>query len=158
MRGAEWTAADEYTLVDGAQRFENWEFAYALHLGLGTAARYALDVGIDRASDRACALAAYARERLGRLDGVRVLDRGARLGAIVTAEVAGMDARAVVTRLRVRGINTSATLRGSAVIDMDEKRATSAVRISPHYYNTREEIDTVVAALDEIARDGSSAR
>lgn len=158
MRGAEWTAADEYTLVDGAQRFENWEFAYALHLGLGTAARYALDVGIERASDRACALAAYARERLGRLDGVRVLDRGARLGAIVTAEVAGMDARAVVTRLRVRGINTSATLRGSAVIDMDEKRATSAVRISPHYYNTREEIDTVVAALDEIARDRSSPR
>jgi selenocysteine lyase/cysteine desulfurase len=158
MRGADWTAADEYTLVDGAQRFENWEFAYALHLGLGAAARYALEVGVERAGDLAGALAAYARQGLARLAGVRVLDRGRQLGAIATAEVAGMDARAVVTRLRARGINTSAALRGYAVIDMDEKRAASAVRISPHYYNTREEIDAVVDAIGEIAQDRASPR
>jgi selenocysteine lyase/cysteine desulfurase len=150
MRGAEWTAADEYTLVDGAQRFENWEFAYALHLGLGAAARYALEIGMERVSALACGLATYARERLARLDGVRVLDRGPRLGAIVTVEVAGMDARAVVSRLRTQGINTSASLRAYAVIDMDDKRVSSAVRISPHYYNTRKEIDTAVEAIEEI--------
>jgi selenocysteine lyase/cysteine desulfurase len=33
---------------------------------------------------------------------------------------------------------------------MDEKRVDSALRISPHYYNTREEIDTAVEALSEI--------
>jgi selenocysteine lyase/cysteine desulfurase len=158
MRGAEWTAADEYTLVDGAQRFENWEFAYALHLGLGAAARYAVDVGIERASEAACGLAAYAREQLHGLDGVRVLDRGSRLGAIVTADVAGVDARAVVTRLRAERINTSASLRGYAVIDMDEKRAISAVRISPHYYNTREEIERAVEGIAEILRTAPRGR
>ena len=35
---------------------------------------------------------------------------------------------------------------------MDEKGASSALRISPHYYNTKEEIDTTVEALEEILR------
>ena len=151
MRGAEWTAADEYTLADGAQRFESWEFAYALHLGLGAAARYALEVGVERGGARAAELAARARTRLAAAAGVRVLDRGARLCAIATAEVAGCDARAVVTRLRERGINTSASLKGYALLDMEAKRAASAVRISPHYYNTAADIDEAVDAIAEIA-------
>ncbi len=152
MRGAEWTAADEYTLADGARRFENWEYAYALHLGLGAAARYALEVGVAEGGRRAAELARYARERLATVDGLRVLDRGTRLCAIVTTEVRGLDARAVVARLRERGINASASLRAYALLDMAAKQATSAVRLSPHYYNTPEEIDTAVAAIEEIAR------
>jgi selenocysteine lyase/cysteine desulfurase len=152
MRGAEWTAADEYTLVDGARRFENWEYAYALHLGLGAAARYALEVGVAEGGRRAAALAQYAREQLAAVDGVRVLDRGRRLCAIVTAEVRGLDARAVVAQLRERGINTSASLKAYALLDMEAKQAASAVRLSPHYYNTRAEIDVAVAAIEEIAR------
>ncbi len=60
-------------------------FNYALVLGLGAAARYALDVGVETARDRARALAAYARLRLAEVPGVRVLDRGPELCAIVTA-------------------------------------------------------------------------
>jgi selenocysteine lyase/cysteine desulfurase len=151
MRGAEWTAADEYSLVDGAGRFENWEFAYALHLGLGAAAQYALGVGVEVGRARAWELAAYARRRLAEVNGIRVLDRGAVLCAIVTAEVKGRDARTVVSLLRERGVNTSASLRGYAVLDMDSKQATSAVRLSPHYYNTTAEIDEAVDAMVEIA-------
>ncbi len=45
MHGAEWTGANEFRLADGAQRFENWEFPHALVLGMGAAARYAMEVG-----------------------------------------------------------------------------------------------------------------
>ena len=83
-----------------------------------------------------------------------MLDRGAGLCAIVTAEVAGCDARAIMARLRERGINTSASLKGYALLDMESKRAASAVRISPHYYNTTEEIDRAVEAVAEIAAAG----
>ncbi len=154
MRGARWTGPDEYALAEDATRFENWEFAYALVLGLGEAARYALGAGVEEAGRRAAELAVYARERLAALEGIRVLDRGPRLCAIVTAEVAGMDADQVVRELRDWGINTSATRREYAVIDMDQKHATSAVRISPHYFNTRQEIDTAVAALRGLASSG----
>jgi selenocysteine lyase/cysteine desulfurase len=150
MQGAKWVDADSFELVDDARRFENWEFAYALVLGMGEAARYAAAVGIDEGGRRARELAAYARARLSEVPGLRVLDRGASLAAIVTVEVKGHNAKDVVETLRQRGINTSATLRDYAVIDMDEKRAVSALRLSPHYYNSQAEVDAAVLALAEI--------
>jgi selenocysteine lyase/cysteine desulfurase len=150
MHGATWTEADTFVLTPDARRFETWEFAHALVLGLGAAARYALEVGLDTARDRSRDLAAYTRERLGTLSGVRVLDRGPELCAIVTAAIPKHNALDLKLALRARGINTSSPQREDAVIDMDEKRASSALRISPHYYNTREEIDTAVAALQDI--------
>jgi selenocysteine lyase/cysteine desulfurase len=150
MHGATWTDADAFDLTPDARRFETWEFAYALVLGLGAAARYALDVGLDTARDRARELAAYVRQRLETVPGVRVLDRGPELCAIATAAIQARDSREIKLALRVRGINTSSPHREDAVIDMDEKRASSALRISPHYYNTREEIDVAVEALEDI--------
>jgi selenocysteine lyase/cysteine desulfurase len=147
MRGADWATADGFRPAPDARRFENWEFAYALVLGLGEAVRYALRVGVERGGQRARALAARLRMQLSGLPGVRVLDRGNNLAAIVTAEIVGWDARELVELLRGRGINTSASLREYAVIDMEEKRAATALRLSPHYYNTDEEIAAVVEAL-----------
>ena len=150
MQGARWREADEFELVPGARRFENWEFSYALLLGMGEAARYASALGLERIEAITAELAGYTRERLAGL-GVRVLDRGRKRCAIVTAEIAGHDAREIMLRLREEAINTTATLREYAVIDMDDKRAASALRISPHYYNTRREIDILVSALEEFA-------
>ena len=150
MHGATWVEADAFDLTPDARRFESWEFAHALVLGLGAAAAYALDVGLDNARDRARELADYTRTRLAMLPGVRVLDRGPDLCAIVTAAVAGRDTKEIKLALSARGINTSSPEREDAVIDMDEKRASSALRISPHYYNTKEEIDTAVEALQEL--------
>lgn len=151
MRGADWVDADDYRLFDGARRFENWEFSYALLLGTGMAAGYALQVGVRQAGEYAAGLAAYARDKLGELPGARVLDRGERLAAIVTVALDGHDPQEVMHRLREQAINTSVTDRSSAVIDMDRKGATAALRISPHYYNTRRDVDAVVWALDEFA-------
>jgi selenocysteine lyase/cysteine desulfurase len=153
MRGADWVSADGYELRPDARRFENWEYAYALVLGLGEAARYAREVGAFVARDRAWGLAAELRSRLAELDGARVLDRGPELCAIVTVALDGLDAPAVVADLREQGIATSAVDRTSAVLDLDEKRATSALRLSPHYYNTEAEIRSVVAALDGIVAE-----
>lgn len=150
MHGATWTEADAFELTPDARRFETWEFSYALVLGLGAAARYGLEVGLDTARDRARELADYARGRLAAMPGVRVLDRGPELCAIVTIAVEGRDTQDIKLELRRRGINTSSPHREDAVIDMDEKRTESALRISPHYYNTREEIDTAVEALGEL--------
>jgi len=150
MRGASWEGADMFRLVPDARRFENWEFAVALVLGLGAAAEYALSNGMDLISERALGLAELTRQQVGDLPGIRILDRGDRLAAIVTAEVAGRHANEVAAALRARGINTHTALREFAVLDMTAKGAESAVRISPHYYNTVEEIDRLVAGLGEM--------
>jgi selenocysteine lyase/cysteine desulfurase len=150
MRGAAWKTADSFELVRDAKRFENWDFAYSLVLGLGEAARYALHAGVERTGGRACALAASLRLALQGLDGIRVLDRGSVLAPIVTLEKAGCDPEQAVRVLRGRGINVSASLRDCAVIDMDEKSATAVLRISPHYYNSEDEIDNLIGALREL--------
>src|SRR5437762_1580774 len=148
-------AAARYALAvgaaGGARRFENWEFAYALVAGLGAAARYALAVGAA-GRERACRLAALLRPQLADIAGVRVLDRGRAQCAIVTVDVAGRDAADLKRRLRQRGINTSSADRKAGVLDMDEKRASTVLRFSPHYYNTEDELETAVAALAELAR------
>lgn len=147
MHGATWSDPDRFDLTPDARRFELWEISSALVLGTGAAAEYALDVGIAAARDRARALAAYARTRLAELPGFRVLDRGRELCAIVTVDPAGRPAAELKLALRARGINVSSPEREDAVIDMDDKGAASALRISPHYYNTAGEIEALVEAM-----------
>jgi selenocysteine lyase/cysteine desulfurase len=151
MRGAEWTWADDFRLYDGARRFENWEFAYALVLGLGEAARYSLAVG-EVGFARARALAAALRTKLAALPQVQIMDRGAERCAIATVAIPGRDLAAVKLQLRARGINTSVSDRDDGVMDMSAKGVTQTLRLSPHYYNTEFELDTAVATLDELTR------
>jgi selenocysteine lyase/cysteine desulfurase len=124
---------------------------------LGEAARYALEVGVERGGRRARELAATLRGKLSGISGIRVLDRGKELAAIVTLQVAGWDATELPKLLRKRGINSTASLRAYAVIDMDEKGAASALRLSPHYYNTEQEVDNVVEELNSVAAKGQAA-
>src|SRR5919107_4888430 len=41
MRGAKWTGPTSYAIADSAIRYEDWEFPYALVVGLTEAVRYA---------------------------------------------------------------------------------------------------------------------
>jgi selenocysteine lyase/cysteine desulfurase len=152
MHGATWTETDSFELTPDARRFESWELPHAIALGLGAAVRYALEVGVETARVRARSLASLARERLAALPGVRVLDRGPELCAIVTAHCTGRSAEELKLALRARGINVSSPSREDAVIDMDAKGADSALRISPHYYNTEVVVGWGVEALGDLLR------
>src|SRR2546430_17236486 len=88
MRGADWTDPDAFRLADGARRFENWEFAYALVAGVGAAARYALAVGAG-GRERAHRLAALLRQVLAGIPGGRGLGRGRGGGGLGSLGVGG---------------------------------------------------------------------
>ncbi|MXW10339.1 MAG: aminotransferase class V-fold PLP-dependent enzyme [Gammaproteobacteria bacterium] len=155
LRGAHWIDDDLYQPAPDATRFENWEFAYALVLATGEAVRYATRLGLEPIRERAWSLADFARETLDALDGVTVLDQGRVRSAIVSVHLTGHDAVEFVPALRKRGINTSATPHGYALIDLDAKGVESTLRVSPHYYNTRAEIETLAEAVREFLRDGT---
>ena len=91
------------------------------------------------------------RTMLADLPGVRVLDPGARPSAIVTASL-GRPAGAVMQHLRGQGINTSATLRWYGLRAFAGTEVESALRLSPHYYNTDEELDRAVDAVAGLLR------
>ena len=153
MRGADWVADDEYRPHVTARLFESWEFAWALVLGTGAAAKYANDLGLVAIRDRTRGLATQLRTRMERLDGVRVLDRGAELGATVTVHVEGHRPHDLLARLRDRGINTGAQRRTDAVIDYDGKGVDGALRVSPHYFNDDSDLDVFEGALQELMKE-----
>jgi selenocysteine lyase/cysteine desulfurase len=150
LRGADWIHEDLYQPAPGARRFENFEAPVAMVLGMGRAARYALDLGLEAIRERAWALSDLLRERLTELDGVHVQDRGEMRCAIVTASTEGHDPLDLLRALRKEGINTGRTARDSAIFDFDEKGVDQVLRISPHYYNTEDEIGALVDALSRL--------
>ena len=147
MRGAKWVQSDRFEIAPDATRWEDWEFPYALVLGLGAATDYAQQVGIDTAHSRSMDLATLLRRQLAELEGVALLDRGREQSAIVTAGIAGWNAADVAANLRKQGINTSATLRWYGLKDFEHTTVESALRLSPHYYNTEEEVEAAVSAI-----------
>jgi len=150
LRGADWIADDLTQPAMDARRFETWEFAWALVLGLGEAARYALEVGLEAIETRVSALADRLRAGLSDIEEMRVLDRGAQLCGIVTTSHARIPAGVLRDGLRERGVHTSWLSRESAVIDFDQKGVDTALRLSPHYYNTEAEIDRAMEILAEL--------
>ncbi len=152
LRGTDWIEEELSQPAPDASRFENWEFAWALILGLGAAVDYAVDLGLEAIRERVVLLAQRTRTAVGEVPGMRVLDRGNTLSGIVTVEAESIPARDLMTGLRERGINTSVVERGSALPDFDERGIEAALRISPHYYNLEEEVDAVAEGIRELVR------
>jgi cysteine desulfurase/selenocysteine lyase len=138
---------DRYELRNDARRFETWEKNYANVLGLGRAAEYAMDIGVEEIWERIRLLGAGTRQLLDEVDGVTVRDLGAVKCGIVTFEVGGRTALEVRELLSERAINVSISTLLSAPIDMHERGIDSLVRASVHAFNTEEEIDEFVAAI-----------
>jgi selenocysteine lyase/cysteine desulfurase len=152
MRGADWVDKDVYLPKPGAERFEDWEFAYSLVLGSSEAIRYCLAIGEERIWRQVKYYSDYMRNALAELPKVRVLDRGPVVGGLVTFTIEGSEAQDLVAALFKRGINVVPSYRNFAVIDFDEKGVKWAIRASPHYYNTRTEIDYFTDTLRELIR------
>ena len=89
-------------------------------------------------------LAEYARTGLGGVPGVRVLDRGDLRSGIVTFVRDDISAADLVPRIRAAGVNVSLSTPDYARHDFDAHGVTGLVRMSPHAYNTTEEIDRLV--------------
>jgi len=150
MRGAEWIEKDLYRPREDAMRYEDWEFAYALVLGTRAAIEYCLNIGLDKIGRQVSHLSDHMRQELSTLDKVRVLDRGPELGGLVTFTVRGAQPKHLADQLLKRKINVVPSYRNFAVIDFDEKGVEWALRASPHYYNTMEEIQVFLSALKDI--------
>lgn len=155
MHGARWIAPDEYRPVLTAARFEDWEFPYATVLGSAAATRYARDVGLEAIAHRTPALAERLRDLLATVPGVRLLDRGPRLAALVTFAVDGdWQPLPFKEAMDARRINSALSFREFAQFDFGDKDVDWCLRLSPHYYNTEEEVDQVAAAVAEVVRRG----
>ena len=148
LHSATWTSADSYEVADGALRFENWEKSYAALLGLGAAADYALDLGLDVTQARITWLAERIRASLDAIPGVVVLDRGEVRTGIVVFSVDGREPAEVARAIKDAGVNVSFSPASYAIRDFAGQGLTGGIRVSPHVFTD----DTDLDALDTAVR------
>jgi cysteine desulfurase / selenocysteine lyase len=140
FKGTESVPSDESylpykdTWKTGADRFAYSTGSMADWVYFDAALEWLAGIGFNRARGRILELAARLGDGL-RARGFQVLSdgfQGARTG-IVAAGKSGLDAAAAVRDLKARGIIAAERL--------------GRVRLSPHVYNTEEQIDRAVADL-----------
>jgi selenocysteine lyase/cysteine desulfurase len=156
ISSATWDDARGFSWADGARRFGSWENSYVNILGLGAAVRQAFRLGTDAIGQRTAMLGARLRGQLDELAGVSTHDLGQVRCAIVTARVEGMPAADVAAALSRAGVNVTTTVAGHNLLD--DRAVHPLVRLSPHYYNTEEELDRATDLVAAIARGRHPAR
>lgn len=146
MRGADWTEFDDYELFKTAKRFESWEISYASLMGFTNALQYANHIGLHAIEHYNKGLSERLRENL-RNSGFNVWDWGKNLSSIVTFSGPDGDLEKIQQVLKENNVFFSVTHKNSALIDFTKKNISGIVRLSPHYFNTVEEIDIVSNVL-----------
>ena len=151
MRGADLTGPKEYKPRSGAMRFEGWENNYGVVRGASVAVDHALSVGLDDIEQYNRSISGRLREGLAKIDGVRIWDKGTHLCAIVTLHIRDADWKDVKDYMTSNRINSSVAVRSNNQLDFGAggKNVPWALRLSPHYYNTENEIDEVIRVLSE---------
>ncbi|MEM9183252.1 MAG: cysteine desulfurase [Pseudomonadota bacterium] len=120
-------------------------------IGLGASARYLLDVGLDRIRDYEAGLLAYATEALQRVEGLRIIGTARDKASVISFTLEGIHPHDLGTILDHSGVAIRTGHHcAMPIMQFFEVPATS--RMSLAMYNTRDEVDTFVAALNK-ARD-----
>ncbi|MEU8227377.1 aminotransferase class V-fold PLP-dependent enzyme [Kribbella sp. NPDC048915] len=145
--GARWVERDSYQFRDGARRFELYESNLAGTIGLGAAARYANDLGMDSIWQRIRVLGEGLRTALADQRGITVVDQGDLRCGIVTFTMDGCEPRELVDKLRRQRINIWHSGVESTRLDMERRGLRSVVRASLHYFNTEQEVERLVEAI-----------
>jgi len=150
LHAAQWIDTDKYELQPNARCFESWERYVAGQIGLAEAANYALNIGLENIQERIKNLSEILRTQLATIPGIILHDQGIKQCGIVTFSIKDKEAQIVVKNLRTQGINTSATLRQHARLDLEKRNLSSLVRASVHYYNTEEEVEIFCEAAGKL--------
>lgn len=127
----------------GASRFQAYDYAPALRLGLGAAVATLLATDVDKVSTQILALATGLRARMMQIDGLTLADAGG--SGLVCLRVTGVDHQALVRRLWQRHINIATV--GAVYAPLAFSADDSVLRLSPHVLSQKWELDRVQEAI-----------
>src|SRR5215471_3570068 len=147
---AKWTDDNAYTVRDDARRFENWERYFAGVIGLKVATDQINELGMEPIWARLRELADGLRERLATVKRIKLTDLGKVKGGIVTFAVDGAQHAGLRDALRRQAINVSVSTQFSSRLDLQRRGLRDVMRASVHVYNTEQELDRFVAAVEAL--------
>ncbi len=141
---------DNVTYGVPPQRFEAGTPPIVQAAGLGAALDYMESVGRAAIHAHEAELAAYAAKRLGELPYLRHIGNAPGKGALFSFEMKGAHAHDVATVIDRSGVAVRAGTHCAQPL-LSRFGATSTCRASFALYNTRAEVDALVAALERAA-------
>jgi len=92
----------------------------------------------------------YLRKNIATIPGVATFDQGSVTCNILTFTKGEKPILTLKEELLKRDVYCSISARESGVIDFDKKGIKGVVRVSPHYFNTIDEIDRLLNHIDDL--------
>ena len=130
-------------------KFEAGTQNIAGSVGFGAAIDYVNDLGMDNIAAYENELLAYGTKRLSEIEAVRLIGTARHKGSILSFVMENAHPHDVGTILDAEGIAVR-TGHHCAQPLMDRFGVPATVRASLAFYNTREEIDTLVKGIDRV--------
>ena len=137
---------DTVTYADPPHRFEAGTPPIVEAIGLGAALRFMEEVGRPAIRAPEEALSAYAHERLGRMNSIRIFGTAKGKGPILSFEMKGAHAHDVATVIDRQGVAVRAGTHCAMPL-LERFGVTSTCRASFGLYNTMAEVDKLADAL-----------
>jgi cysteine desulfurase/selenocysteine lyase len=137
---------DQITYNKPPHRFEAGTPAIVEAVGLGTALNYMMQVGREKIARHEAEIGEYAAERLAELPWLKLYGTAPGKGAIFSFTVDGLHPHDVSTIIDRSGVAIRAGHHCAQPL-MERLGVTATCRASFALYNTRTEVDALVAAL-----------
>lgn len=139
---------DEITYADPPMKFEAGTPGIVQQIGLGVALDYLMELGMENVAAHEKSLTAYARQKLDGLNWLNVQGQSATKGGIFSFTLQGAaHAHDISTVLDKKGVAVRAGHHCAGPL-MDHLGLTATCRASFGLYNTPQEVDKLVEALE----------
>lgn len=137
---------ENVTYAEPPHRFEAGTPAIVQAIGLGAAVEYMSAIGLDRIKAHEDAVGAYAMQRLGEINSLRIIGTAKGKGGIISFEMEGAHAHDISTIIDRSGVAVRAGTHCAEPL-LARFGVTSTCRASLAMYNTQSEVDALVEAL-----------
>jgi cysteine desulfurase/selenocysteine lyase len=142
----EHVAVDRITYGKTPHKFEAGTPPIVEAIGLGHALNYMMQVGRDQIARHEAELLAYAQGQMAELPWLKIYGTAPGKGGIVSFNIDGLHAHDIATVIDRSGVAVRAGHHCAQPL-MERLGVTAVCRASFAMYNTREEVDALVAAL-----------
>jgi cysteine desulfurase / selenocysteine lyase len=142
----EHVAVDRITYGKTPHKFEAGTPPIVEAIGLGHALNYMMQVGRDQIAHHEAELLAYAQAQMAELPWLKIYGTAPGKGGIVSFNIDGLHAHDIATVIDRSGVAVRAGHHCAQPL-MERLGVTAVCRASFAMYNTKEEVDALVAAL-----------
>lgn len=137
------------TYLDAPHKFEAGTPDIAGAIGLGEAVDYLSDLGMQQIADYEHQLLKYAEQAIHDMDGVRIIGTAAEKAGIISFVMDSAHPHDIATILDREGIAVRAG-HHCAMPVMEFLGLPATTRASLSFYNTREEVDTLIKGIHKV--------